>query len=42
MNGCVTKFRMDYIASRWGELGCFTDDPLSGYLVYLDVDQMNV
>lgn len=30
---CVTKFRMNYIA-RLGELGCFTDDPSSGYLVY--------
>lgn len=30
---CVTKFRMNYI-DRLGELGCFTDDPLSGYLVY--------
>lgn len=32
MYGCVAKFRMDYIA-RLGELGCFTDDPSSGFLV---------
>lgn len=29
----LPNFRMNYIA-RLGELGCFTDDPLSGYLVY--------